>query len=112
MKQAYLFIILSGGILLTGCSNLKTTMIPQQHETYSIIATHDSKDEALEGAIEEAEEFCEDKGKRVVVLNHEMPSDEGSDIHTAKNIANTVLPRFLQIDTSEHTRTTVLFRCE
>ncbi|MGI0118239.1 hypothetical protein [Zooshikella sp. RANM57] len=110
IKLFYAFATFILVLPITGC--LKTTLIPQQNDTYSLIATDDTKDESLKGALEKAEDYCEDNGKRLVVLNYIMPSKNSDMAFKAKSAANTFLPLGIGFDTTEYRQVKLLFKCE
>lgn len=104
------FSLLIPTLFISGC--LKTTLIPQQNDTYSLIATDDTKEESLEGALEEAEDYCDDKGKKLIVLNYVLPSKDSDMAFKAKSAANTFLPLGMSFDTTEYRQVKLLFKCE
>ena len=55
---------------MTACSTLKTTVIPQSQNKYTVVATAESGSTAINGAIKKAQNVCTHQGKTLDVISH------------------------------------------
>lgn len=104
--------VLAATLFLAACgTTYKATILPQQNNTYSAIASAGDRKEALEQAAGKAGQVCQDQKKRLVVLDREETSTgEGDD--TVTQITKAVAGKFLGMRNDTAHSVTLLFRCE
>ena len=62
--------IIIGAGALTACSTLRTTVIPQSNNHYTVVATAENGSTAINGAIKKARKVCTNQGETLVVRSH------------------------------------------
>ena len=100
-------------VLLSACASpsFNATILPQQNNTYTSIATASTQNVALENAVGKATEVCKEKKKNLIVLDRkeELKTDSGAQTtQITKLFAGTAL----DMDNSENNKVTLQFKCE
>ena len=102
---------------LSACSSFKATVLPQQNNTYTAVATSSSYNEALENAVGKANEVCKDQKKKMVILDRseETKGEDESGMAVAANAAVKIFTlgrASLSGSDSEKNKVSLLFKCE
>ncbi len=83
-------IIIATGAM-TACSTLRTTVIPQSQNKYTVVATAESGSTAIDGAIKKSQKVCTKQGKKLVVINHKTKyQGAGKTLGTVSSIVSQV----------------------
>lgn len=115
MGIAVLFI----AVMMAACSTLKTTVIPQSQNQYTVVATAESGSTAINGAIKRAQQVCTNQGKTLAVISHKTKyQGAGKTLGTVTNMVSKMAFFAGDINTvptsktAEDYKTTVVFTCQ
>lgn len=87
-KNVYVVSLLALG-LGAGCSTAKVRVLPGEDGVNQAISRDIERDGAEEALVKKANEYCEDRGKQMVVVKEEKTTYDGSmDEDTKKNVRN------------------------
>ena len=81
------FILISCGVMLTGCASLDGTVVPLSEGQYRAISLADNKKEAFKIAAHDAEFTCKDEGGAYEVISQESTKDS-DEVDTGNSLAN------------------------
>ncbi len=81
------FILISCGVMLTGCASLDGTVVPLAGGEYRAISLANNKKEALKIAAHDAEFTCEDEGGAYEVISQESTKDS-DEVDLGNPLAN------------------------
>lgn len=104
--------------VMTACSTLRTTVIPQSQNKYTVVATAENGSTVINGAIKKAQMVCTNQGKKLVVISHKTNyQGAGKTLGTVSSIVsqvafdagNTYVP---STKGSEDYKSTVVFECQ
>lgn len=99
------------GLAVCGCASreIRSSIMPKSDKTYDLVVTASSETAAYKDADLDANEYCKQKGKQVVVISHES-------IYQGKQSSKTdVAMSFVSgrgKDTSSDYKVKMLFKCE
>ena len=97
--------------LLWGCCSARTQVLPRDKD-YVVLGHSDSESCAFEKCKEKAEEYCSQRGKRFVLVQHES-SYQGMD-RTVKGVmqgAGALMNKPVWTNSSEDYKVSMVFRC-
>lgn len=103
---------------ITACSTLKTTVIPQSQNKYTVVATAEKQSTAIDGAIKKAQKVCVAKGKKLIVVSHHTQYQGagktlGQVTKMASDVAFFDAGEFMPSSRSdEDYKSTVVFSCQ
>lgn len=115
------FLMSSAAVLsltLTGCALSDTAIVPMGNDQYKMVSTARSERNSLQGAINKATEMCQERKKRLVVLNSKtvyqgIDKEAGAAANVALAVAAT-LTHTAPVSTtrSDDYKTTLTYRCQ
>lgn len=105
---------------LTACSTLKTTVIPQAQNQYTVIATAEDESTVMNGAIKKAQTVCKNnQNKQLVVISHQTKyQGAGKTLGAVTNMVSEVafaagdLNSVASTKTAEDYKSIVVFKCQ
>lgn len=63
-------VVLVVGLSVSGCSTVKTRVFPKSDGSFQMVATsYNSESDALDGALEKGNEYCQQRGKAFVMTD-------------------------------------------
>lgn len=110
--------LVSVTVLMSACSTLRTTVIPQSNNQYTVVATAEKGSTAINGGIKKAEKICKGQGKKLVVVSHKTKyQGAGKELGAVTGMVSQVA--FATGDltgvtskTAEDYKSTVVFECK
>ena len=106
------YLLVAACLSLTACgTTYNATILPQQNNTYSSIASSSDRKDALVQAAGKADQVCKKQEKRLIVLNRDE-SAEGDSDNAVTKAAKALAGKFLGMGDDDAYSVTLLFRCE
>lgn len=117
MRIIWACALLIGSMLFVGCSN--TTLLPEGHNTYTIISPSSDEADAYREAMKKATEVCTKDGKQVCVLSQNsnyqgIDKNAKAAIGLASIVASAIVKSNMGSNNSNNNdyKVTIKFRCE
>ena len=105
--------------MVAACSTLKTTVIPQSQNKYTVEATAENSATVINGAIKKAQMICTNQNKKLMVLSHKTQyQGAGKTLGTVTNMVSKMAFATGDINvipttkTAEDYKSTVVFECQ
>jgi hypothetical protein len=117
-KSLMLSVVVLAATGITACSTLKTTVIPQSQNKYTVVATAEKQSTAIDGAIKKAQKVCAAKGEKLIVVSHHTKYQGagktlGQVTKMASDVAIFDAGEFMPSSRSdEDYKSTVVFSCQ
>lgn len=105
---------------MTACSTLRTTVIPQSQNKYTVVATAENNSTAINGAVKKAQKVCTNQGKKLVVISHQtnyQGAGAGKQLGAVTHMVSQVAFAAGDLDVAstksdEDYKSTVVFKCQ